>query len=537
MSLENDQFFVIGLYPKHRKEGNMTAKELWQDDEIHRIGDVYLYSSEGLWTPQFVEDALLAINRGHVVPPDGINVVNPHVAGITLSQAYETAFVETGKEPEWIEYCQLETRRSLRVERLRDKAEPLCLYSLLPYSGFCYLVVEDGMTDKATKHLGLARLARVRQLGFLQHPTVGARDSSEIIASTYSHSRFHHGLDTLAVASLIGRNCDLSDEDMRHLQFAAPMHDVLTPAGSDSVKRVAPEAFDEDASFPAIFKKEKWPEIKRQFGLHEDYLTAIILGKGILGRIIDLADKSSYLARDVEAFIPSVGSRTPDGYSDEQAIVRDLVVRNPFICGLWGDARIVDGQFVLTNPKALANFLKLRALMFKILYYNPASRFSEDVLLQFGVRYMFEKGILTEEEVLTYGDEWVTYKLNEVFGFIGLTEMSNSTFEPRVETFATREELTSREKDFLNKRDLLTHAVTRKSLTHTGVESFKVFCDGRIRSLREVLPIEVAEIEKIMSSGNPHWLYIFSIKHTSFFKFPPELMRKIKEARRKRLSE
>lgn len=508
----------------------MDAKELYLSDEIHCVGGIHFFSSLGLAESSLTEDALAAAVRGDIVVPEKGSLLSI-IARHRFCAKYEDVLEQTGSEPEWINQCHPNTRRSLRLNRFISDVDPLAINSDFPWTGFGYVIPEGEMIEDAARNLELFRLHRVKQLGFLENPTVGEQ-AQTICSSTYSHTRYLHSLDVCALATLMGNNCGLSDDDMRHLQFAALMHDVLTPAGSDSIKRTAVTLFDEDASFPVIFKLEKWPAFQQCYGLREDYLTEIILGKGILGRVLDLADKLAYIARDVSYFLRSIDGRTPDGLGIEQSVIRDIVAYNDFVCGLWGQVRIVDGQLVLTNPKTLAVFLKLRALMFKALYYNPSSRFNEDVVLRLVGGHLLENGTLTKSMLLLGGDWLVTDALDGVLGTYGLTTMINSPFEPRVETFATLAELKSREQEFLSQRNLLTHAVARKPLTSTGADSFKLYDHEHVRSLRELCPEDVAEIEKIMISGNSHWLYIFSIENVVL---PPELLKQLREARRKRL--
>ena len=119
------------------------------------------------------------------------------------------------------------------------------------------------------------------------------------------------------------------------------------------------------------------------------------------------------IARDTIAFL---GTETPDRkfqYSEYTA-VGDIAREDPFVCAIWENVQRYDGQLVFSNPKRLGLFLTLRALMFRGLYYNPYSRFFEYLIGKGFVKYLYQKGEITRQQLLEEQDPWIENKISEV---------------------------------------------------------------------------------------------------------------------------
>ncbi len=518
----------------------ISAEDLRCHSGVFTLGDIHYHSSAGVTFDKLRANALEVKSKGFLPKevPDGHVIIlelerqyNDHCVDKRVGFGRRTDVTQEGSEPEWVQLLEPEVQSYLRVRFLQDAIDPLAIVGALPYAGFSYLIEEGGLCHDVVNQLGLHRLHNVAQLGLLQNPVVGA-DEKQSVGTIYRHSRYVHSLDVCALITLMAYNNNLPESDRIHLQVAALTHDILTPAGGDSIKRYNATLFDEDVGYPAIFTREVWPALKEKYNLDEQKLADLIMGKGMLGRFLDLADKLAYVSRDVFYFIQSLPHRTPDGLSKEQAVIRDLVTRFPYICGLWESIEIVDGQVAISNPLGLANFLKLRATMFKALYYNPSARFHEDVTAKLFAGYLMREGSLTKAQLLHTTDAFLYHELGKVTGLAGVLDHCYSPFKPRVETFATVEEANRREQEFLGNKKMMTHLEVRKSFTSAGTASFLVRIGREVKPFKEVLPEDAADIEAIMAMPNPVWLYIFSIED---LKMPASLLKQLRFDRRQRL--
>ncbi len=448
---------------------------------------------------------------------------------LTIASEGEMYHRYNGEEPRWIHTLSSEMQLFLRAGHQSEISEPLVEEPELPYAGFGYIVEEGGLVEDTVRGFNLWRLNHVAQLGLLQVPTIGPKGES-IAGRIYTHNRYTHSLDVYALINLMAIRCDLSDHERTHLIVAALTHDALTPAGGDSIKRINSTLFDEDAHYSSMFKREFWPELRNKYQLDETLLSSIIMGQGKLGRFLDLADKLAYTARDVNAFISSLPRQTPDGMSTEQALIRDTVAQDPLICGLWDSIKVVNDQVVVTDLDRLARFLKLRALMFKALYYNPSARVHEDVTVGLIAGYLFEKGDLTKSRLLVTVDSELHERLEKFLGVPSLF-LTGYALQPTVKTFSNTDLALEEERQLVRKRGLMTHLMTSKPLTTSGTRSFKVLHKGEVTTFGEARSEDMAEIEKIMPKQE-EWLYSFS---TTGVYLPQQLLRRLRKARRQRL--
>lgn len=377
--------------------------------------------------------------------------------GIPISQDYSTlvagicvdvlknAFFQARHEhikPDWLERLPLELRHFLDCQWLTIETDAYAIIPHTMHTGFGFVILEGGLVERVTRALGLERLANVRQLAFLTSPTVSNGVVNEYPLS-FDHSRYLHSLEVYAIATLIGLRCNLTPEELILLQVAALSHDVLTPAGGDVTKLIDSAAFDEDANYHEIFKWPGWLMLRNRYGLCEEKLTQTILGEGLLGAILDAADKLAYTARDSWEFLRR---NHPRGFARkmfaEYEQIRSILRANPYPCSLWENTQRLGGKLVFTNENRLTNFIRLRALMFKILYANASARFVEAGFVAAVIKILHNDGVLTREALLSMEDM-------ELFGMLNKATGDYGTFCPfhvisqtnaQVKTFSTRQE-------------------------------------------------------------------------------------------------
>lgn len=299
-----------------------------------------------------------------------------------LENAYSAARKQE-KEPAWLEFLPVAiVRRLEHCYVIREAENQYKIVPQLPYAGFGYVVFGGGLIQEIDTIFGLDRLNGIRLLASLHDPVIGVGEC-KVYPTPFHHTRYVHSLDVCAIATLIGKKCGLSDHDFLTLRIAAQSHDALTPAGGDTIKNIDPEAFDEDTHYPELFLRAGWKAFRDKYNISESMLAETILGKGLLGSILDISDKLAYTGRDLHMFLSKNrhGGYAWENFGDSYDRMMSLIAVNPYPCSVWDCAEVRNGQLVFTDKDRFADFLHIRALMFKILYNNASARFRRLVSL------------------------------------------------------------------------------------------------------------------------------------------------------------
>lgn len=343
----------------------------------------------------------------------------------------------------------------------------------------------------------LFRLTMVSQLGYLVPPRPDEWDKEQSIAYTvpqFRHSRWEHSLlMAMLMEVILARNGFFQKERAAKVLTAA-CHDIAMPAGGDSVKRVDPKALDEEENFAWVLNHyglaEKW---SGEYGFDIILAQEMVRGKGMFGRLLDVLDKISYTALDCY----HVGLVRPGQ-------IRDLCIEHPLIMDVWQDIRFTADKtkFFFLKPKRLFHFLLLRAYEYQEFLFNPYSR-ALDLFLKNLVQPLYDKGIITREQLLTCSDNWLE---------IILTKHYPGALKPIIEP-----ELLSFQKFETEEEQQAFADRLGNKLSHTEhINGIKTGLDwlvrhwGRIIPLREaILQDEVDLLEGVARSTIGYYVYYY----------------------------
>ncbi len=291
----------------------------------------------------------------------------------------------------------------------------------LPLAGFAYAIREGGFCMEVIRTFNLFRLAGIKQLGFLRPPY------KTLNVAVSESSRFTHSLDVMAIATLIGHNLGLSPAEMATLRLAALTHDVGTPAGGDSVKLADLATLDEDDAYPHIVTRTNWHHIRDHYGVDESVLLATIRNEGLLGQILDVADKLAYIARDV-----FLTKHHLVAHADE---LEQILRAYPHISDVWDCVERDGAGIYFADAKRLAAFLRVRVFMFRELYYHPIARRGEYLISRLIAKDLLRLGVLTPDALRRMVDE----DLMAVFRVLSGSPYQFDTYlySTRVRTFTT----------------------------------------------------------------------------------------------------
>lgn len=280
---------------------------------------------------------------------------------------------------------------------------------IFPFSSTDFYVdtEREGIFQELLKSDAFFRLGKIEQLGYLVPPRPEEWDKEIKVSYTapqFHHTRWCHSLLTAILMELVLARNGFSKIERAPMVLAAGCHDIATPAGGDSVKRVDPEALGEVKNFAWVLKHhglaERW---SNQFGFDLSLATDWVKSKGAIGKLLNALDKISYVALDCYYL----------GLQREGQI-RDLCIRHPLIMDLWQDIRFTPHRtsFGFSEPERLFQFLLLKAYEYQEFLFNPYSR-ALDLFLKKMTQPLYEKGVITKKQLLTQGNDWLLQVLSE----------------------------------------------------------------------------------------------------------------------------
>lgn len=242
----------------------------------------------------------------------------------------------------------------------------------LPYSDLKNIwIPEDSIYGEALRNLPLNRLQGVKQLSFLSY--VGPEPRITYFLP-YSHDRFDHSLTVGLVAEKILRQNGLSEDKVNLGTLAGLLHDIATPANGDPVKNIDPSALNEETHwFETLDEKSK--KFLEQFCTTKRTMDEIISNQGVLGKVLDIADRISYTMKDLQAIHVDAGSPTIS-LNPYLIFINLILSHNPKIGNIYQEVGIDEKkqEVFFRNVQSLAAFLLLRAHLFQNLYLHPTNQ-------------------------------------------------------------------------------------------------------------------------------------------------------------------
>ena len=119
------------------------------------------------------------------------------------------------------------------------------------------------------------------------------------------------------------------------------------------------------AHYPEIIK-----EIKSTFNVSMEELQSRIKNEGLIGKILDIADRLAYTARDVSSVHKSMVFGKQQDTMREKTI-EEITKKDPYLFDIIMEISVKDNQIIFENPERLKNILFLRANMHNLIYLNP----------------------------------------------------------------------------------------------------------------------------------------------------------------------
>lgn len=281
---------------------------------------------------------------------------------------------------------------------------------------------QDRMYLESYRALPIPRLGRIKQLGFLSpvsDPMV------EFIG--YRHRREGHSIMVARNFELILRQNGYPDWIINTGIFAGLVHDIATPAGGDAIKRIDPEALDEETHWKEYLTPQVL-EFAHKYDVDLDLVDKMINGQGLLGEVLSTVDRISYTYVD-----------TAEIYGIQTAL---RLPKNPY-----RDVKIDPDKdrFYFLDPNKFYDIFLARAFNHLQIYMDPTNQ-GRDKIIEMLIKPLYARDAtrpltpqilrsindteLIEEYIMKY------YRLPE--GTVGIADLVHNQLNnlvPEVEVF------------------------------------------------------------------------------------------------------
>ena len=364
-----------------------------------------------------------------------------------------------------------------------------------PFSSYNIYIDHEKGLFKELYSPAFWRLGELSQLGLLvpaRPIDLDDRIKLSYTVPTFPHTRFLHSMLVAAIYEIVLARNGFSKKERARYVLTAAAHDIATPAGGDSVKRIDSKGLHEENAFPWVLNHykliERW---KRCYEFDICEACRVVKNKGLFGRLLDVIDRVCYTGVDC-FFISSVRNGSIRNYCQE----------NPLLMDVWQDIKFINKQdFGFINPERLFKFLMLRGFEHKELLKNPYSRVL-DFFLKGLVEPLYKRGLITREDLLTHGDNSLMnflegYYPEEIKSILSPEEISWKKFDSKEEQISFCAEIGE---------ERIDHIEHIKAF-ETGL-NYKVFKDGELFPLKSVITSQkVKVLEEVSMSIEGYCVY------------------------------
>lgn len=385
----------------------------------------------------------------------------------------------------------------------------------LPFSDLSEWLPSCGIYDEAVKSLPLTRLGEIKTLSFLTF--VGPAPESQYFTE-FHHNRLDHSLLVAKVTEYILERNGFPRQTVNLGILAGLLHDVATPAHGDTTKLLDPSNLSEE-NFWQEAVGEKGLDFLLQHNVRPPIIDKVIKGQGCLGKVLDVADRITYVMQDLSALGVESPQTRLDVYLRE---FNSLFLADPKIGNIYQEV-VVDGsgnEVVFIDPRRLGIFLQLRAILHKRLYLNPVSQ-GRDLFVANLLRPLYsvdDSSLLTPRKLRQMTDDELMRRLYEYYHpnlpDPGSFSFSLLNFVPSYQKFTSRDEADQCAQRLSQNKGLVIIG-TKESPGFDPATSYKVRTqEGKFIPFRELDPGTAAKIEEIARST--YGFYLFYTKKGDF---------------------
>lgn len=239
--------------------------------------------------------------------------------------------------------------------------------------------IENPLARSLLNTTPVRRLKGVGQVGL-----VLTNNPREKWRTGHYHTRYQHTIAVAEIGERILRQNGFDEQSINLGVAAYMLHDIGIPAFGDTTKPLDPKNLDEETHWRDASNRRITTLLNRN-NISKEQVDAIIRNEGILGKVLDIADRIAYVSRDLSAWIndePRMVEAwgrdpTPEEIKDmpiEQAVntlLYDIFIRR--MGDMYKDVIVnkESGEVYFSDAAQLSFFLFYRAALFRGLYKHP----------------------------------------------------------------------------------------------------------------------------------------------------------------------
>ena len=320
------------------------------------------------------------------------------------------------------------------------------------------------------------------------------------------HKRLIHNLRAGALHGLMAKQSGLSEKEIAVGVLAECMHDNFTCAGGDSWKGIDHQGkiFDEDADFAKKILRYYglgWLTLCWQYGFDPEKtaqeMQDIVDGHGLRGQIHEIADTASYMLGDL-AEIKKAHARV-GGLKFQAIILFSENEDNKW--DIWNHLKVEAGQLVAIDRWVLESFLRLRVMLWKNLYQNPAAKFLELLGREVVYPYLLSRKRINLAELPKQTDTWLHNLVEQEMGLASgaWTRLDLLGGFPKLKSFPTWGEAMEFE-DHLYSLSAFTLVFSVRDFQETKSKTGKYLLngvDGEVVTFKEACPTSATWVDEV----------------------------------------
>lgn len=404
--------------------------------------------------------------------------------------------------------------RNPELPGFEAEEQDVSFFENLPYSDFKRWVPENSIYEIALNKIpALNRLNGIKALSFLSY--VGPRPKEAYFVE-FNHTRLDHTLTVALVGEEILKQNGVPQNQINLYIIAALLHDIATPAYGDATKQVdIKNLHEEDHWWNVLDQKGK--DFVIQYDTKE-MIDKVIKNKGMLGKVLDIADRITYTMKDIGGIQTSI-PLVSEPFNPYLAELNNIISKNPKLGNIYKEVGVDQKKedVFFNNADNLNIFLSLRAHLHQKLYLYPTNQ-ARDFLIARAIARIYSKdenATLSPNKLRKMSDYDLMHILADHYKWyaIGMHPLLTN-WSPKFERFDSMEKAKEKERELKHKKNIAVVGINECKGFDPATE-YKVADGYKYVKFRDYRRSEATKIEKVAESVRGIFIFWADVSENS----------------------